>query len=1047
MLGVLGDVQAFTQAGELWAQRDLGMELPRIFGDYELLEEIARGGMGVVYKARQISLDRIVAVKMILGGLSTREFVQRFRSEASASASLRHPNIVAIHEVGVCEGEHFLAMDFVDGPNLAQLTAQRSVTPMEAARYLELIAKAIHYAHERNILHRDLKPANVLIDSDGQPHITDFGLAKRLEADTDLTLSGQVLGSPNYISPEQAAGKRGAIGRRSDIYSLGAILYFLLTGRAPFQGQSLTEILHSVTNNEPVAPRLLAPEVPRDLETICRKCLEKEPSRRYATAQALADDLGRFLAHEPILARRITPAARSWRWCRRKPALAAAVGSAALLLLILAIGSPTVAVRINQARADAVNNARALRRSLYVSDMNYASIAVQQRQFSRARELLERYQSPLPGEEDLRGIEWCFLWQQCQRDFDASFEGEDEMSCAVFSPDGALLATASKDGVVQIWDVKTRRRTRTLKGFDSFIDYKALAFSPDGQLLVAKGGDRLQRWRVGSWENAGTDLKVESNWTMNNAVAFSPDGETLATRVSGGVGFVNVRRWQTNDLFIPDVNRRGGSSSLGTVLQYSPDGRFLFLSDWHELVVRDAHAPLRTIASLMCKDRDVAWRILGVAMTGEYLAAGFRDGSVTFWNTNDWREINSFHAQSSVLMDLAFSPDAKHLVTCSQEEDAIHVWRVEDLLRAPVAREPLPQPTFFRGHTRGVNSVMFSPDGKTLVSSSSDRTVKLWRMSALRSEQSLPGSGRPLWFSQDGRKLLMGHTNFQVHLWDVAPLSDLGAAGHPLDARELRAISPDGDLVAVAQPNRLEVRVFQTGKRLREFEMTGSTFARASFAAASHGRRLAFAMSQSRATTFWIWEVDSEEQPRRITAGPTIKPALPFALSRDGRVLAFANVDGGFVIYHAQTDQSRFLPAGGEPIATLALSWDGALLAGAGSRNFDKVRFWETDSGRELAPLTLSGLGIAVAEFSSDGKSLITCSWDGDVTFWSMATRKELMTVPNRNLMQAFLLLSPDGSALAMPSPITWGRGGHVSVWRAPSFGEIAARQKLENQK
>ena len=291
--------------------------------------------MGVVYKARQRNLGRIVAVKMILAGpLAGKEFVQRFRTEAAAAAILQHPNIVAIHEVGVHEGQHYFSMDYVEGQNLAQLVGQQPLPPAKAARYVELIAEAIHYAHERGILHRDLKPSNVLIDANDQPRITDFGLAKRLDGDSSLTMTGQVLGSPNFMPPEQAGAKRGKVGRPSDVYALGGILYHLLTARAPFQADSLEHIITQVLNAEPVSPRLLNPSIPRDLETIWLKCLEKEPSRRYQTAQELADELGRFLRHEPIHARPITPPEKLWRWCRRKPALASALGFALAALVI-----------------------------------------------------------------------------------------------------------------------------------------------------------------------------------------------------------------------------------------------------------------------------------------------------------------------------------------------------------------------------------------------------------------------------------------------------------------------------------------------------------------------------------------------------------------------------------------------------------------------------------------------------------------------------------------------------------------------------------------
>jgi len=364
----------------------------RSFGDYELLEEIARGGMGIVYRARQKSLGRIVALKVLLfGDQSGKDLAQRFRAEAAAAASLQHPNIVAIHEVSAHEGQPFFVMDFIDGQSLARLAAGQPLPAARAARYVRIVAEAIHYAHERGILHRDLKPSNVLIDPFDQPRVTDFGLAKRLHHDSELTLSGQVLGSPNYMPPEQAAAKRGLVGRRSDVYSLGAILYHLLTGRPPFVGETLTDTLQDVVNKEPVSPRLLNPSVPRDLETLCLKCLEKEPSRRYQTALALAEDLDRFLKAEPIRARRVGPTARLWRWCRRKPAVAGLITALAIALAVGLAGIVWQWQRAEKGELAARTSELATRQKAYASDMNLAQQALAVNNLGRALELLNRH--------------------------------------------------------------------------------------------------------------------------------------------------------------------------------------------------------------------------------------------------------------------------------------------------------------------------------------------------------------------------------------------------------------------------------------------------------------------------------------------------------------------------------------------------------------------------------------------------------------------------------------------------------------------------------
>ena len=312
------------------------IETVRYFGDYELLEEIARGGMGVVYKGRQTSLNRIVAVKLILGeDLASQQEIERFHNEAQAAASLRHRNIVAIHEVGRHEDRYYFSMDYVDGPNLAEMIRSGPLPAGRAAMYMKTIAEAVHYAHQQGILHRDLKPANILIDSADQPLITDFGLARRVTGERGLTVTGAVLGTPGYLSPEQASGTTEQVGIPSDVYSLGAILYELLAGRPPFYAASVALTLQQVRENPPLALRQLNSDVPQDLETICLKCLEKSPDIRYPSAAELAADLGRFLEHQPIEAAPAGKLRKLDTWIRRRPWTLAGIASFVVLLLLM----------------------------------------------------------------------------------------------------------------------------------------------------------------------------------------------------------------------------------------------------------------------------------------------------------------------------------------------------------------------------------------------------------------------------------------------------------------------------------------------------------------------------------------------------------------------------------------------------------------------------------------------------------------------------------------------------------------------------------------
>jgi serine/threonine-protein kinase len=308
--------------------------LPRVFGQYDLLREIGRGGMGVVYLAHQRGLDRQVAIKMILSSnLASAEHVRRFQAEARAAARLSYPHIVSIHEVGQLHGQHYFTMDYVAGQSLAQRLAQGPLACDDAVRLMLDVARAVAHLHAQGIVHRDLKPSNILLDAEGRPYVTDFGLAKVFAPGSDATTTGVIAGTPSYMAPEQASAQRDQIGPAADVYGLGAILYELLTGTPPFRAETPLDTLLQVLSRDPLPPRTLNPRIPRALEMLCLKCLDKSPAARYPSAAALADDLERFLGGEPLAIRPPQLGPRLWRWSRRRPALASHLGALGLFYL------------------------------------------------------------------------------------------------------------------------------------------------------------------------------------------------------------------------------------------------------------------------------------------------------------------------------------------------------------------------------------------------------------------------------------------------------------------------------------------------------------------------------------------------------------------------------------------------------------------------------------------------------------------------------------------------------------------------------------------
>jgi serine/threonine protein kinase len=555
-------------------EENAGATLPeggRSFGDYEILEEIGRGGMGVVYRARQIKLNRLVALKMIRAGeLASATEVQRLHAEAEAAAHLDHPHIVPIYEIGEWRAGDgsppvpYFSMKLVEGGSLAQWPGARNQESgvrkegqKQAAQLLATVARAVHYAHQHGILHRDLKPSNILLDAQGQPYVSDFGLAKRVAGAAAAsrpelaTQSGAIVGTPSYMAPEQAAAGKG-LSCSVDVFSLGAMLYELLTAQPPFKGATPLDTLLQVRECAPASLRTLNGQVDRDLETICLKCLEKEPQNRYSSAEALAEDLERWLAGKPIQARPTGQTERLVRWSRRNPLVACL--SAVVLLVTLggfsgvlwqwqvalaneqkASGHAAQAQekqREAQQERDEAQRQRdevralndRLQRTLYAAHMNLAKGAWDAGNIRRVNELLEQHR-PKPGETDPRTFEWHYLNRLCHSELLVLRGHTAEVNGVAFSPDGKRLASAaatprSREGEVKVWDAQTGQTLLTFQG-----PGWGVVFSPDSKRLASgvSGGPQGE-WKV---RDARTGQELLSLRGAYGSMVFSPDGKRL----------------------------------------------------------------------------------------------------------------------------------------------------------------------------------------------------------------------------------------------------------------------------------------------------------------------------------------------------------------------------------------------------------------------------------------------------------------------------------------------------------------------------------------
>jgi WD40 repeat protein len=973
-----GPTLAGISSGRTVAPRDgvaisqRGGQLPVVPG-YELLAEVGRGGMGVVYKAQHIALDRLVALKMVLGGEHAGPAeVERFRAEALAAARLQHPNIVQIHEVGEHGGLRFLAMEYVEGTDLARWLAGTPQAPHEAAALVEVLARAMQYAHSKGVVHRDLKPANVLLQapapragSVGTPKVTDFGLARRLDADSGQTRTGLVMGTPSYMAPEQAHGRSKEVGPASDVYALGALLYECLTGRPPFRGASVYETLDQVRSQDPVSPRTLQPSMPRDLETICLKCLRKEPGKRYASAADLADDLKRYQAGEPVRARPTGRVERAAKWARRRPATAALLAVCTLALLLglaadlwftdklsderthaeterdNAKTERDNAIRLegiaNQARADADAAARAAksdrdsaetardakdtalketRRGLAIRNVMLAEDAWREGNVTLAQERL----SDVP--EELRGWEWRLLKRQYTGGYMTLYgHMYGRIGGLAFSPDGRRIASGGIDRTARIWDTATGRVLHTLTGHTDMV--RAVAFSPDGRFIASCC------WTIKLWDaNTGRPLlDLAGHFAPMNSVAFAPDGETLAT----GGDDKTVKLW----------NVRTGQE-------------------------------LRTLRGHTGTVKGVAF-----AADGQTVASASGDGVVKLWNPADGTERRSFSKGPSGLYGMALSPDGTR-VAVGGNEGLLRVWDTRtglELLKCA-------------GHRTNILAVAYSPDGQQMASTGLAGDVRLWDAQTGDEQRALRGHTRGAWcvaYSADGQRLATAGDDGAIKVWDVRRNADaLVLRGH---------------------------------RNLGAFHEVNSV------AFASDGRTLASAASEG---TVQLW--DAFDGRELIALRSTRGSQGRCSFSPDGRQLASARGDGVLVVWDTSTGR-ELLTIQGHAGSAQAVAFDpnGRRFASAGSDRLVKV--WGTD-GRLLKSCAGHAGDIVSISWSPTGERLASTGRDRTVRIWDPVTGAVLRTLQGGtgDLGLASVAFSPDGQSLACS-----GAEGAISIWNALS--------------
>jgi len=1043
-------------------------------GRYKLLQQIGEGGCGVVYMAEQEEpVRRRVALKVIKLGMDTRQVIARFEAERQALALMDHPNIAKVLDAGATDtGRPYFVMELVKGVPITRYCDENNLSTAMRLGLFVHVCQAIQHAHQKGIIHRDIKPSNVLVaDHDGVPvpKIIDFGIAKattdqRLTDKTVFTAFEQFIGTPAYMSPEQAKLSGMDIDTRSDIYSLGVLLYELLTGRTPFEAKrlldaGLDEVRRIIREEEPMRPstrldtldaaeqttvaRHRQSDPPKlvhlirgDLDWIVMKALDKDRGGRYETANGLAMDVQRHLSDEPVVACAPSKLYRFQKMVRRNK-LVFAAASAVALALIAGLGFSTWSFRrehkartgeavqrqnADEQRRRAEASARTAQEQrqraetreaeaehlLYVANMNLAGQAWEQNNIGRLRQLLEDTQAS-PD----RGFEW-YYWQREAHVALKTLRGHLEVVGSVaFSPDGRRIVTGSDDQTAKVWEAASGRELLTLKGHRAPVH--AVVFSPDGRRIVTGSEDQTAKvWEAASGRELLT-LRGHSYGILS--VAFSPDGRRIVT----GSDDRTAKIWEAASG--REVLALKGHSDRVWSVAFSPDGqRVATGSKDRTAKVWEAASghPLRTLA-----DHTGPIRAVAFSPDGRWIVTGSEDQTAKVWEAASGREMLTLRGHSGPLRSASFSPGGRRIVTGSWDQVA-KVWE------AATGRELLT----LRGHSHTVRSAAFSPDGQWIVTGSEDHTAKLWEAAGDGEVPTLKGHTDRIWsvaFSPDGQRVVTGSADQTAKVWDAGGGPELLTLSEHSDQIRAVAFSPDGGRVLTGSwDGTAKVWAAADGRKLLTLE--GHTGPIRAVAFSADGRRI---VTGSEDRTAKVWDAAGGKELLTLTGHSALIYSAAF--SPDGGCIVTGSEDHTAKVWETASGRElRTLKGHSAGISSVAFSPDGRrIVTGSWDRT---ARVWESASGRKLlALLTGHSAAITSVAFSPDGQRIVSGSEDQTAKLWEAASGKELLTLKGHRGGIYSVAFAPDGQRI-----VSAGHDGTVRVWESARAEQVTAWQEEE---